>query len=172
MQASPAPVPASNPETILWTGTTSQWVHFWYYLICVVLAAGAIAGGFFFPLAFAGLAIPVVLWIIRWWLTKTTVYELSTQRLRKSSGILHRKIEDLELYRVKDYSLELPILLRMLGLGNLRMVTSDASTPVVEIPAVRDAQNLREILRTAVQQERDRKRVRELDVDGPGGSIV
>lgn len=168
-----APVPAAKPEAILWKGSTSQWIHFWYYLICLVLAGAAIAGSVFYgPLVLAALAVPVVMWIVRWWLTKTTTYELSTQRLRKSTGILHRSVEDLELYRVKDYSLELPILLRMLGLGNIRLVTSDASTPVVEIPAVRGAQELRETLRTAVQQERDRKRVRELDVDGSGGGAI
>lgn len=162
-------VPTSAPEAPLWRGHTSQWVHFWYYLFCVILAGAAIAGSpFTAGLSLIGLAVPVVMWIIRWWLTRTTKYELTSQRLRKSSGILHRTVEDLELYRVKDYSLELPLLLRLLGLGHINLITSDATTPEVKIVAVAGAQELRELLRTAVQQERDRKRVRELDVDNPG----
>ncbi len=30
---------SSPAETTLWKGHTSQWTHFWYYLICLVLAA-------------------------------------------------------------------------------------------------------------------------------------
>ena len=28
------------PESELWAGFSSQWIHFWYYLFCVVLAIG------------------------------------------------------------------------------------------------------------------------------------
>ena len=33
-----------SPEAVLWKGHTSQWVHFWYYFFCALLAAGALAG--------------------------------------------------------------------------------------------------------------------------------
>ena len=158
--------PAAASENSLWTGHTSQWVHFWYYLFCGLLAAAALGcipftGG----LSAIGLIVPVVMAGFRWWTNRTTVYELTSQRLRITSGILNRKLEELELYRVKDYAMEQPFLLRMLGLGNLTLATSDASTPSVAIRAIAGVQEVREKLRTAVQNERDRKRVRELDVD-------
>jgi hypothetical protein len=53
----------------------------------------------------------------------------------------------------------------MVGLRNLTMITSDATNPQVAMKAIPDVENVREKLRTAVQNERDRKRVRELDVD-------
>jgi uncharacterized membrane protein YdbT with pleckstrin-like domain len=109
--------------------------------------------------------------LIRWWLTKTTSFELTSQRLKIDSGILNRRHEELELYRVKDYSLERPFLLRIVGLGNLIMHTSDTSTPTVTIRAIAEVQDVREKLRAAVQTERDRKRVRELDVDGGGAAL-
>jgi hypothetical protein len=70
---------------------------------------------------------------------------------------------------VKDYALDLPFMLRIFGLGNVTLVTSDATTPTVQIKAIPGATEVRELLRSAVQAERDRKRVRELDVDGGGG---
>lgn len=171
------PIPSnavpSVPETELWKGHSSQWIHFWYYLICVILAAGCLAGiPFSGGLSAFGLAVPVIMWIVRWWLTKTTLYELTSQRLRRTKGILNRTVEELELFRVKDYAMEQPLLLRMLGLGNLTLVTSDASTPTVDIKAVANVQDVREKLRNAVQAERDRKRVRELDVDGASESLA
>lgn len=156
------------PESSLWKGHTSQWVHFWFYFFCLLLAAGALAGiPFTAGLSAIGLVIPVLMWIIRWWTNRATAYELTTQRLRITRGILNRTLDELELYRVKDYAMEQPLLLRMLGLGNLTLVTSDASTPTIHLRAIAGVEIVREKLRNAVQFERDRKRVRELDVDDP-----
>jgi len=159
--------PIRAVESDLWKGHPSQWVHFWFYLFCVLLALGAGAaapwtGG----LSAFALVIPVLFWIIRWWATRTTVYELTSQRLRIRCGILTRRLDELELYRVKDYVLEQPLLLRLVGLGNLTLVTSDATTPTVTLRAIGGVEEVRELLRNAVQKERDRKRVRELDVGG------
>jgi uncharacterized membrane protein YdbT with pleckstrin-like domain len=122
-------------------------------------------------LGYAALIIPVLMWLIRWWVTKCTAYELTSQRLRIRTGILNKKVDELELFRVKDYSMEQPFLLRLVGLGNLTMVTSDATTPTVSIRAISGVEAVREKLRNAVQAERDRRRVRELDVDGSSESL-
>jgi uncharacterized membrane protein YdbT with pleckstrin-like domain len=165
--------PSAATESILWSGHTSQWVHFWYYFLCVLLAAGIAVAATMVGLATAGvgalgylaLLIPLVMWLVRWWITKCTFYELTSQRLRIRSGILNKKVDELELFRVKDYSMEQPFLLRLVGLGNLTMITSDATSPTVAIRAIPGIEAVREKLRTAVQAERDRKRVRQLDVD-------
>jgi uncharacterized membrane protein YdbT with pleckstrin-like domain len=145
----------------------------------VVIAVGIAVAATVFGLATAGvgalgyaaLIIPVLMWLIRWWVTKCTAYELTTQRLRIRTGILNKKVDELELFRVKDYSMEQPFLLRLVGLGNLTMVTSDATTPTVSIRAITGVEAVREKLRNAVQAERDRRRVRELDVDGSSESL-
>lgn len=170
MPTDDSPITPPAPETTLWKGNPSQWVHFWYYFFCVLLAFGCIAiaigtGG----IAIVALIIPVILWLGRWWITKTTTYELTTQRLRLSSGILSRRVDELELYRVKDYTMEQPFFLRVANLGNLTLITSDVTTPTVVIRAISHVADVRENLRTAVQHERDRKRVRELDVDNNHG---
>lgn len=159
---------ASSPaETTLWKGHTSQWVHVLYYLICLALAAACVLGSpFTAGLSFIGLLVPAGMWIVRWWITRTTTYELTTQRLKISSGILDKKLDELELFRVKDYAMEQPLALRLVGLGHLTLMTSDATTPTVRLRAIPGVEDVREKLRAAVQAERDRKRVRELDVDG------
>lgn len=166
-------IPPSSTEASLWKGHTSQWVHVWYYFFCVLLAAAAL-GGIPFSAGFSaiGLIVPLFMWIIRWWMTKSTSYELTTQRLKMASGILNRKLDELELFRVKDYAMDQPLALRMVGLGNLTLITSDATSPTVAIRAISNVEEVREKLRTAVQSERDRKRVREMDVDNLGGSAV
>jgi uncharacterized membrane protein YdbT with pleckstrin-like domain len=173
MPTDDAPIPSVPTETTLWSGHTSQWVHFWYYFLCILLAAGIAVAATMFGLATAGigalgylaLVIPLVMWLVRWSVTKCTTYELTTQRLRVRAGILNKKVDELELFRVRDYTMEQPLLLRLVGLGNLTLITSDATTPTVSMRAIPAIEAVREKLRNAVQSERDRKRVRQMDVD-------
>lgn len=168
---SPISPPAS--EAILWKGHSSQWVHFWFYFFCLLLAIGCVVGAVSTAgLALIGLIVPAIMWGLRWWMTRATFYELTTQRLRITTGILNRRLDELELYRVKDYVLEEPLLFRMLKLGNLNIVTSDSSSPLIAMHAISDVHDVREKLRAAVQSERDRKRVREMDVDNLGDTAL
>ena len=103
--------------------------------------------------------------IVRWLKTKYTGYEVTTQRIIFRTGVFSKKTDELELYRVKDFTLVLPFWLRLVGLGNVILKTSDRSTPEIMLRAVPKAEWLREQIRTYVEQARDRKRVREVDYD-------
>jgi uncharacterized membrane protein YdbT with pleckstrin-like domain len=166
MSDAPLPAPAHPTEVTLWKGHTSQWVHFWTYTACVILAAAALTGiPFTGGLSAIGLVIPLAWGGIRWFTNRATVYELTTQRFRITRGILNRQLDEIELYRVKDYVMTQPLFLRLLGLGNIDLLSSDVSTPAVALRAIAGVEDVREKLRTSVQSERDRKRVRALDVD-------
>lgn len=164
----------ASAETTLWKGHTSQWVNWWYYLICVVLAIVALAcvpisGG----LSAIGLVVPIGMGIVQWLVTQSTAYELTSQRLRIRTGILNRRLNEIELYRVKDYVMDQPLFLRLLGCGNLTILSSDVTTPELVMKAIAGVETVREQLRAAVQHERDRKRVRQLDVDDtPPGEVA
>lgn len=173
MPVDDTPTTPAGPETTLWKGHSSQWLHFWYYLFCLILTGGIIAASVLTAgIAAVGLIVPLLMWVIRWWMTKTTSYELTSQRLKIDTGILNRRHDELELYRVKDYAMDRPLFLRIVGLGTITMLTSDATTPTVTLKAIPDVMDVREKLRAAVQAERDRKRVHELDVDGGGSGAL
>ena len=97
--------------------------------------------------------------------TRCRRYRVTTQRIVYSTGVFNRATEELELYRVKDIRLEEPFLLRMFGLGNVVMLTSDRTSPEFRIHAVKGASGLLDSIRKHVEMRRDEKRVRELDVD-------
>ena len=82
--------------------------------------------------------------------------------------MLNQEINEVELYRVKDTRITKPFWLRIFGLANLVLDTSDRSCPVVEIPAVRRGTDIREKLRKQVEMLRDKKRVREVDFESGG----
>lgn len=136
-------------ETPLWQGSPSQWVNLPGYLLCLL---------------FFWLVVPLFVMAWQWLVLKNTKFELTTQRLKLRHGVLNKEMNDLELYRVRDYTLEQPFFLRLLGLANITLNTSDSTTPVLIIRAVRDGERLRDQIRTAVEQCRMAKGVREIDV--------
>jgi membrane protein YdbS with pleckstrin-like domain len=136
-------------EETVWTGSPSQWLNAGKFLLC---ALGTLTG------FLAVFAIPYAIW--RWLVVKNMRYELSTQRLKCHSGVLNKKTEELELYRVKDSRFDEPFLMRMVGLGNVTVVSSDSTTPTTSLLALREGGPLREKIRALVEERREQKRVR------------
>jgi uncharacterized membrane protein YdbT with pleckstrin-like domain len=152
-------------EEILWKGSPSQVLNLGKYLIALGLAAAiGVGGGFFWP-AWIALVLPLgwALWIFLE--TRSIQHVLTTERIKLQSGVLNRKLDDVELYRVKDTSMERPFWYRIFGLSTLIIETSDRSQPRIEIKAVPRGDDLRETLRKQVEYWRDRKRVREVDFE-------
>ena len=135
-------------EVPLWNGTSSQVINLHLFLLW----------GLFF-----WLVIPIFIIVWHWLVVKNIKYELTTERLKTRHGVINKKMDELELYRVRDYKFDQPIFLRLFGLGNITLQTSDQATPVVIIRAIRDGEALREQIRTAVEDCRVKKRVREVD---------
>lgn len=89
------------------------------------------------------------------WVTSRLVrYELNGQRLQISRGLLLKRVDNLELYRVRDLHLELPLIPRLLGVGNLVLHTIDQSNPKVSLIGVRDPHAVFARLRDAVEAAR------------------
>ena len=137
-------------ERELWRGTPSQLVNLPWYVLWLLLF---------------WLVIPLFILLWQWLVIRTTVYELTSERLKLRRGVLNKHLDEVELYRVRDYQLEQPFLLRLFGLGNILLRTSDRSHPNVRLRAIRDGEQLYERIRSAVEQCRSRKGVRELDVE-------
>jgi uncharacterized membrane protein YdbT with pleckstrin-like domain len=139
-----------SEEKDVWFGTPSQVVNL---------------GTFIFMGLFFFLVIPLLIILWRWLVIKNTKYEITTERLRTRHGVLNKKTDELELYRVRDYKLEQPLFLRLFSLGNIVLQTSDRSHPEVTIKAIPNGEELREKLRTHVEACRIKKRVREVDFE-------
>jgi uncharacterized membrane protein YdbT with pleckstrin-like domain len=158
-------------ETVLWRGTPSQWTNAGTYFFCVVLAAAILAGAHFAPTyqtyVLAALVVPAIWALCRWLATRSHVYELTSQRIKISEGILSRRQSELELYRVRDYTVIEPFFLRLVGVGNVVLVTADRTTPEVVLHAVPRAAQLKDTIRTHTERVRQQKGVRDLEIDPP-----
>lgn len=96
---------------------------------------------------------------------KFITYEITTERVRFTRGILSRRTDELELYRVKDTSLIEPFMLRLFGVGNILLVTNDATTPTIELKGIRNAGPVREQLRASIEECRVRKGARVMEME-------
>ena len=139
------PLSQSLGEQDIWQGGPSQWQNLGWWLACVLV-----------------LPIPFALW--QWLVVRNTRYQLTDQRLKSTRGILNRVTEDLELYRVKDTRFAQSFWQRLVGIGDIELSTSDATTPVVRLANIANADSVRDTLRGLVEKRRDAKRVRELDL--------
>jgi uncharacterized membrane protein YdbT with pleckstrin-like domain len=164
-------------EETLWRGSSSQWKNIGMYFVCI-LFAGLVVFIFTFasrngtletknlsPFILCVLVVPIFMALSRYLQTKNRVYELTNERLKTSTGVFSRITETLELYRVKDLETRQPFLYRVVGIENVQLNTSDASSPAVFINAVPISAGLGDKIRNNVEAIRAQKGVREIDVE-------
>ena len=137
-------------EEIVWRGTSSQWKNFGVYLLCAL---------------FCWLVVPIFFALARYLQTRCKVFELTTQRFKITHGVFTKTTETLELYRVKDIETRQPFFSRLVGIENVQMTTSDASSPSILIEAVPSSVGFADKLRNQVEIIRQQKRVREIDIE-------
>jgi uncharacterized membrane protein YdbT with pleckstrin-like domain len=155
-------------EHPLWKGSPSQWLNLGPFAAALLIIAGLTFGGLFFSLLFIALIFPIIYMIWKYLLVRSQIFELTSERLRITTGILNQKIDEIELYRVKDSQMVRPWWMRLTGLASILLETSDRSMAQLTIPAIYGGAMVREILRKQVESQRDRKRVREMDFEEHG----
>ncbi|WP_299604012.1 PH domain-containing protein [uncultured Aquimarina sp.] len=136
-------------ENNIWKGTPSQWMNFMFYICCVIL------------IVVFGLGLILALW--KFLDTKYNKVTITDQRIIEKRGILSISTNQLELYRVKDIRLEQPLILRIFGLSNIILTTSDSTDPLYILKGIEEGNTLTEKIRIAVDRRRDVKGVKELD---------
>jgi uncharacterized membrane protein YdbT with pleckstrin-like domain len=141
---------SSMAEETIWRGTSSQLKNLGVFILCVL---------------FCWLIVPIFIGLTRYLKTKNHVFELTNERLKMTEGVFSKVTETLELYRVKDLEILQPFWSRMLGLENIKVNTSDMTTPVVFLEGIPREIGLADKLRNAVETIRMQKKVREIDIE-------
>lgn len=150
----PAPAPSAHPsrpaseatdEQTVWEGNPSLFNIFWWYVSCILV-----------------ITIPYVIFLHL--KIKNTRYALTNQRLRITTGIIARDIEDIELYRVLDSAVDQSAMDRMIGIGTVVINSSDERQPVVRLERIRSPRDVREQLRQLSEARRRWRKVQEIEV--------
>ena len=93
-------------------------------------------------------------------------YRITTQRVIVERGLLSKRMDQVDLYRINDYVVERPAMQRIVGTGNLVLETMDKTSrelALVGLPT--DVVALYESLRKATEDEKRRRGVRVVDYE-------
>jgi uncharacterized membrane protein YdbT with pleckstrin-like domain len=137
-------------EETIWRGTSSQIKNLGCFILCGL---------------FCWLIVPIFIALSRYLQTKNHVFELTSERLKITEGVFNKVTETLELYRVKDIEVLQPFFSRMFGVENIKVNTSDLSSPVVLLEAIPKTVALADKMRNQVEAVRMQKNVREIDLE-------
>jgi hypothetical protein len=142
--AGPGVLPAENADMTIGSATAGQ-----------PIAEGALVQS----VPGAGSGQEVMIWRGRPYLTLGTIYELTSQRLRVIRGLVSNAIDEIELVRVQDTRVTQSAGERMFDIGDIAIISGDATSPALVLYNVRDPIQVREAIRKAVYEERQRRRM-------------
>jgi len=117
----------------------------------------------------AGMAIPsvaagagvtllaVLYWGYQWLDWKNRLFRITNDRIEVTHGVFSRSVFNLDLWRVQDLGYHQNLVQRVLGLGQVHVLSSDKDSPTLSIGPLHRAQELYTQLKRA-QLDADRRR--------------
>jgi membrane protein YdbS with pleckstrin-like domain len=100
-----------------------------------------------------------IAYLVYWIRSRSTTYEITTQRVRVERGLLSKTKENVELFRIDHFDLHKPFGMRLVEQCLLHLRSSDASFPTVMIFGIPNLEALADSLRDCSLRERTRRRV-------------
>ncbi len=130
---------------------------------------GSFAGWLTILSCVIGVGLVIIAW--RWLQNMASAYEITDQRLIVRRGLIMKAIDEIELYRVKDVRVRFSLINQLADIGTITITSSDRTTGnqdfvLRDVPAARER---REGIRKLVDRARQRRGVREMDVDAEDG---
>ncbi|WP_437757410.1 PH domain-containing protein [Sorangium sp. So ce1389] len=134
--------PAPGAARVIFEGTPSWKAWFWSYV-----AAGVLS------LVLVGLV-----WLgILHWRRKSLHYKITDRTIDYEAGLLTRRVETLQLWRVHDIDLRQTFMERLLDIAEIRVFTRDASDPELVIRGLPASRELFEALKNAAELARQQR---------------
>jgi membrane protein YdbS with pleckstrin-like domain len=119
-----APLAARLPATLIFEGTPSWKAWFWRYVLAFATVVGILLAVPFLQLA-----------------RKSTKYRITDRNIDCESGVFSKRIETLQLWRVRDLDFRQTFWDRLLGVARIHVFTTDVTDKeliLVGLPASRE----------------------------------
>ncbi len=129
----------------------SQWTNLGYIIFGIGLA----------PFT-SGLTLVIPIWkMIE---TYYTTYEFYDDMIIYRRGVFTVTTDEILLYRIKAINLHEPFLYRLVGISNLRIITSDKYVNQIELAGIPVGMEFKDNLRKLVEENRSRTGTKEFDL--------
>jgi len=136
-------------DNLIAVKSPSQWVNYLWFL---------------FGLALFFLWVPPLVAIYKYLEVYYWRYEFYERTMVERKGVFSVTRNETSYYRIKSILIEEPLWMRIFGLSNVIIKTSDEFNNIVTLYAVPNGPEIRNILREAVDQRRTEQGVKEFDL--------
>lgn len=144
-------------------------LRLWGTFVCVLLAAALTAVGYegrLQPVLAGPLAAAFLIWAAYLLLTfvgqRAERYTLGSGRLEIERGVLARRYESVELWRIREVVLEQTFGERLRGAGRITLISSDAAHVSLTVGPVAKARAFYDVLVAATPKNPDQAKARDL----------
>jgi membrane protein YdbS with pleckstrin-like domain len=135
-------------EDVIWEGrpTWRAWAGRW------------IAGWALLPVV-----VGIFLLLSVWVRSRSTRWKLTSRRIERETGFLSKKVDTLELWRIRDIAFRQSLIDRMMGVSCLSITAHDGSSPVLEIRGAPGDRAVYDRLMSALMLARQQRGVMNLN---------
>jgi uncharacterized membrane protein YdbT with pleckstrin-like domain len=166
-QSALQPQPATTgPEEQLWKGTPSPKVLIGRVIGLVVIVVAIPFAAHWLAARTNAIDQQSSIIKIGWWVTgivfviqlvrlgialmriRSTLYTITTQRILIENGILSKSLNEIDLRTIDDTQFYQSFMARILGIGNVTLISTDKQEPVLVLHSVPDPRSLRETIRS------------------------
>src|ERR1700683_1102136 len=139
---------AALQEELIWEGrpTWKAWAGRW------------IAGWVLLPIL-----VGLVLLISVWLRTRSIRWKLTSRRIEIETGLFSKKVDTLELWRVRDVEFSQSLIDRMAGVSCLSIPAHDGSSPILQIRGAPGDRAVYDRLMAALMQARQQRGVMNIN---------
>jgi membrane protein YdbS with pleckstrin-like domain len=156
-----------DPEEVLWEGRFSHLAMIGSWITAGLVTLAVVAAGLLVPFEGAlwtwALIIVGAMWtvlVLRLLYQQLSIrYSMTNQRLIHEHGLLWRQTDRIEAIDIDDVSVIQGPIARMVGVGNVKIVSSDQSTPLFYLQGIDDARNIATMIDEVRRKERRKRGV-------------
>ena len=164
-----AALPANTSDEIeeqeLWQGSYSKlamigsWIGAALFTLMafIVAVVGGFGGWGWLTATVIVLGVWAALILRLFYLQLSRHYYLSTQRFVHEQGLLWREIDRIEAIDIDDVSFVQGPVERMLGVGTVKIASSDQTHPLIELPGIENVRDIAAMIDETRRQERRRR---------------
>jgi membrane protein YdbS with pleckstrin-like domain len=101
--------------------------------------------------------IQLLVLIVAWIQLRGTMYRITNQRVIVEQGVFSKTVDEIDLRYIDDSNFTQTFLDRILGIGNVTLVSSDKTSPRSMLRSIKDPRGVREIIRAEAYQTSQRQ---------------
>ena len=143
-------------DNVFATFKPSQWVNIGWIIIPVIPAY--LNFNMYFTICLCILCYWKMIVIYCW------KYEFGERTITEKKGVFNVTINEIHYFRIKSVQVEKPFFMRIFGLSNIILTTSDPSNPVMRLYAMPKGDEIHGAIKRMIFEWRNTYGIKEIDV--------